>query len=196
MDVGGILMKKMAVYCGASAGNNPIYAEKAKELGQWMVENDYHLVYGGGKVGLMGIVADTVLSGGNQAIGVMPTFLVEREISHKELTELYTVKNMHERKKKMIDLADVYLALPGGPGTLEEISEVVSWGRVGEHKNPCIFYNVDGYYDLLADFFNKMVETGFLTEKDREYIFFGDTLEEISQYLSCFKAPDIRIYEK
>lgn len=143
----------MAVYCGASTGNSVLYQARTEELGRWMSNNGYDLVFGGGKVGLMGILADTVIENGGKAIGVMPTFLMERELAYQAITEMHIVSDMHERKRKMIDLADCYLALPGGPGTLEEISEVVSWGRVGEHQNPCVFFNVDGYYDLLAAFF-------------------------------------------
>ncbi|ALS01933.1 lysine decarboxylase [Enterococcus silesiacus] len=187
-------MKKMAVYCGASVGNKAIYQEQTKELGQWMSNNQYDLVYGGGNVGLMGILADTLIENGGKAIGVMPTFLMERELAHQAITEMHIVSDMHERKRKMIDLADCYLALPGGPGTLEEISEVVSWGRVGEHQNPCVFFNVDGYYDLLAEFFDKMVLEGFLTKKDREKIFFSDSLEAISSFINNYDPPKIREY--
>lgn len=189
-------MKKMAVYCGASVGTKPIYQERTKELGEWMGTHKYDLVYGGGNVGLMGVLADTVLANGGKAIGVMPTFLLERELAHQHITEMHIVNDMHERKRKMIDLADCYIALPGGPGTLEEISEVVSWGRVGEHQNPCIFFNVDGYYDLLADFFDKMVETGFLTAADRSKIFFSDDLKEIQQFITSYTPPKIRSYKK
>ncbi|MFC3633115.1 TIGR00730 family Rossman fold protein [Enterococcus rivorum] len=178
----------MAVYCGASTGKNIIYQECAKELGSWMVANQYDLVFGGGNVGLMGIVADTVLEQGGKAIGVMPTFLIEREIAHEGITEMHVVKNMHERKRMMIDLADCYLALPGGPGTLEEISEVVSWGRVGEHPNPCIFFNVNGYYDLMAQFFDKMVVEGFLSKQDRSKICIAGTLEEIQTFIEAFEV--------
>lgn len=188
-------MKKMAVYCGASTGNAPVYQEAAKRLGQWMRDNDYDLVYGGGNVGLMGILADTMISVGGKAIGVMPTFLLERELAHEGITEMHIVHDMHERKRKMIDLADCYLALPGGPGTLEEISEVVSWGRVGEHQNPCIFFNINGYYDLLAEFFDKMVETGFLTKEDRSKIYFSDSLADIKTFIGAYTPPTVREYK-
>lgn len=185
----------MAVYCGASVGNKAIYQEQTKVLGQWMIKNKYDLVYGGGNVGLMGILADTVIDNGGKAIGVMPKFLMERELAHQAITEMHIVTDMHERKRKMIDLADCYLALPGGPGTLEEISEVVSWGRVGEHQNPCVFFNVEGYYDLLAEFFDKMVHDGFLTEADRAKIFFSDDLDAIQAFIATFTPPTIRQYK-
>ena len=185
----------MAVYCGANVGNSPVYQEAAEKLALWMKENQYDLVYGGGNVGLMGTVADTLLAAGGEAIGVMPTFLMERELAHTGLTKMYVVQDMHERKKKMIQLADVYLALPGGPGTLEEITEVISWGRVGEHRKPCILYNVNGYYDLLAAFFDQMVETGFLTDTDREKILISDSLEVIQAFIANYTPPAIRQYK-
>ncbi|EAC5373331.1 TIGR00730 family Rossman fold protein [Enterococcus faecalis] len=191
-----MFVKKMAVYCGASLGNEPIYQQAAVALAAWMKENHYDLVYGGGNIGLMGTVADTLLAEGGEVIGVMPTFLMEREIAHNGITKMHTVSDMHARKKKMIELADVYLALPGGPGTLEEISEVISWGRVGEHMNPCILYNVNGYYDLLAAFFDKMVETNFLTAADRAKIFISDSLEEIGAFIDSYEPPMIRQYKK
>ena len=126
----------------------------------------------------------------------MPTFLSKRELAHHGLDELIIVQDMHERKRKMIDLADVFIALPGGPGTLEEISEVISWGRIGEHQNPCIFYNVDGYYDTLAEFFDQMVKTNFLTLEDRQKILFSNSLDDIEQFIINYKAPIIRTYKK
>lgn len=189
-------MKKIAIYCGASTGNKTSYTEKTRELGQWMIKNNYGLVYGGGAVGLMRVIADTIIEHEGYTIGVMPTFLSERELSHHGLDELIIVKDMHERKRKMIDLADVFIALPGGPGTLEEISEVISWGRIGEHQNPCIFYNVDGYYDTLAEFFDQMVKTNFLTLEDRQKILFSNSLDDIEQFIINYEAPIIRTYKK
>ncbi|MEG0255223.1 MAG: TIGR00730 family Rossman fold protein [Vagococcus sp.] len=189
-------MKKIAIYCGASAGNKKIYQDKTIEIGQWMVKNKYDLVYGGGDVGLMGLIADTVIQGGRHVTGVMPTFLEQRELSHKGLDELIIVSDMHERKRKMIELSDAYIALPGGPGTLEEISEVISWGRIGEHQNPCIFYNVNGYYDLLANFFDQMVANHFLTQEDRSKILFSDSLDDIQYVIENYEPPTIREYKK
>ncbi|MGX7024551.1 LOG family protein [Vagococcus hydrophili] len=189
-------MKKIAIYCGASTGKDSIYEEHTKKIGQWMLANHYDLVYGGGAVGLMGIIADTIIEGKGKTIGVMPTFLADRELSHNGLDELIIVEDMHERKKKMIDLSDAYIALPGGPGTLEEISEVISWGRIGEHQNPCIFYNVNGYYNLLAAFFDTMIENQFLTQTDRDKILFSDSLDEIKHFIENYEPPVIRQYRK
>lgn len=188
-------MKKIAIYCGASTGNKSIYEEETKTLASWMLKNQYELVYGGGAIGLMGIIADSIVASGGKAVGVMPDFLAQRELAHKNLDELIIVKDMHERKRKMIELADVYIALPGGPGTLEEISEVISWGRIGQHQNPCVFYNVDGFYDVLAQFFDQMVETNFLTQVDRDKILFSDSLETIQDFIENYEPPVIRKYK-
>ncbi len=185
---------KIAVYCGASEGNDPLYKESAKKIGTWIGTNHHTLIYGGGKVGLMGILADTVLSAGGKVVGVIPTFLKEREIAHPNLSELITVNTMHARKKKMIDLADCYIALPGGPGTLEEITEVVSWGRIGEHQNPCIFFNEKGYYNSVQIFYDHMVTEGFLTKEDRSKILFSASLDTIKDFIVSYIPPKIREY--
>lgn len=189
-------MKNIAIYCGASTGNKFIFQDETIQLAKWMIANNYGLVYGGGAVGLMGIIADTIIENGGKSIGVMPHFLEERELAHRGLDELILVDDMHQRKRKMIELADAYIALPGGPGTLEEISEVISWGRIGEHQNPCVFYNIDGFYDKLAQFFDFMVETNFLTQSDRNNVLFSDSLEEINQFIKNYTAPAIREYKK
>ncbi|MCC9854856.1 TIGR00730 family Rossman fold protein, partial [Streptococcus agalactiae] len=135
---------RITIFCGASTGENPVYSEKTVALAQWMAQNKHALVYGGGKVGLMGVMADTVIANGGYTTGVIPTFLRDREIAHENLSELIIVNNMPERKAKMMLLGDAFIALPGGPGTLEEISEVISWSRIGQNDNPCILYNVNG----------------------------------------------------
>ncbi|MBC1521763.1 TIGR00730 family Rossman fold protein [Listeria aquatica] len=187
---------KIAVYCGSAFGAKKIYQESAEKIGNWIGENEYTLVYGGGNVGLMGVVADTVLSHGAAAYGVMPTFLEKREIAHRGLTRLIQTKDMYERKKTMMELADAYIALPGGPGTLEEISEVISLGRIGVHKNPCILYNVDGYYEPLRSFFDEMVTADFLTEAAREQFLFSDSLPEIEDFIANFKPNKPKTYQK
>jgi len=184
----------IAVYCGANAGNNKINTDNAIKLANWISYNENTLIYGGGNVGLMGLIADKVLENGSHVIGVMPKFLIDREIAHQELTELHTVDTMHERKAMMISLSDCYIALPGGPGTLEEITEVISWGRIGQHSNPCILFNVNGYYDLLASQYDLMVSEGFLSKSDREKILFSDSFEEISDFIENYEAPLVRTY--
>ena len=169
----------IAVYCAASQSNCPAFDTKTEELGKWMAKHNHTLVYGGGNTGLMGVVATAVMNAGGKVIGVMPQFFVDREIAKQDITKLHIVDTMSERKNQMIALSEVYIALPGGPGTLEEIAEVVSWVRVGQTNGICIFYNMEGYYDHLEAFFDKMVETNLLSEEDRSQIHFAKTLAEI-----------------
>lgn len=184
----------ITVYCGASLGNGKEYEEYAENMGKWIGENNHTLVYGGGKVGLMGIVADAVLKEGSKVYGVMPLFLQEREIAHLSLTKMITVDNMTERKKIMMEMGDVFIALPGGPGTLEEISEVISWSRIGQNSKPCIVFNVNGYYDSLKNMYDTMVKEGFLTEEDRNKILFSDSFDEIEEFIEKYEPPKVREY--
>lgn len=169
----------ITVYCGANVGNSPSFAQAAKALGAWIVANGHTLVYGGGKVGLMGVVADEVLRHHGQAIGVIPTFLADRELGHPHITRLEIVDSMSARKNRMIELGDVYIALPGGPGTLEEIVEVISWARIDRHHKPCILLNIDGYYDELIHMFQKMVAKGFLTEEHARLVVVAHRVEAL-----------------
>lgn len=184
----------ITVYCGASEGLNNIYREKTIKLGQWIAKKNYNLVYGGGKVGLMGAIADTVISKGGEVIGIIPKFLEEREIAHTGISELISVDNMSERKYQMIELGDAFIALPGGPGTLEEITEVISWARIGKNNSPCILYNVNGYFDNLRAMYDGMVSEGFLTQDDRDKILFSTDIVEIEDFIMDYKAPKIRRY--
>ena len=177
----------IAVYCAASQSNCPAFDERTEELGKWMAQKNHTLVYGGGNTGLMGIVATAVMQTGGQVIGVMPQFLVDREIAKKDITKLHIVETMSERKNKMIELSEAYIALPGGPGTLEEIAEVVSWVRVGQTNGICIFYNMEGYYDHLEAFFNQMVTTKLLSQEDRNQIYFANNLEEIEKLIENYE---------
>lgn len=179
---------KITVFCGANNGRNEAYKENAIELGEWIAANNHTLVYGGGKVGLMGVIADTVLENNSEVIGIMPQFLVDREISHTGITEFIIVDDMSIRKEKLVDLGDVFVALPGGPGTLEEISQVISWVRVGKKDAPCILMNVDGYYDFLEQYFDKMVAEGFLTIEDRKNTLFTDDIEEMERFIFNYKS--------
>lgn len=186
---------KITVYCGASEGKQAVYREKTIELAKWMTSKQHYLVYGGGKVGLMGILADTILAKGGQVIGIMPTFLKEREIAHPNLTELIVVPDMPTRKSQMIALGDAFIALPGGPGTLEEITEVISWSRIGQNDGPCILYNVNGYFDHLKQQYDRMVEEGFLSQVDRDKILFSDDLDDIEDFIRTYQAPEVRQYK-
>ena len=155
-------MKAICVYCGANAGVNPVYAEAARALGRALVENNLSLVYGGGKVGLMGVIADEVLRLGGEVTGVIPTALVEREVGHNGLTRQFIVKDMHERKAMMAELADGFIAMPGGMGTLEELFEMLTWSQLGIHAKPIGLLNVDGFYDGLTGFIAHASEQGFV----------------------------------
>ena len=177
---------KITVFCGANNGRNEAYKENAMEVGKWIATNNHTLVYGGGKIGLMGVIADTVLENRGEVIGIMPQFLVDREISHTGITEFIIVDDMSERKTKLVDLGDVFIALPGGPGTIEEISQVISWIRVGKKDAPCILMNVDGYYDFLEQYFDKMVEEGFLTKEDRARTLFAKSVSEMEEFIDNY----------
>ncbi|WP_306393890.1 TIGR00730 family Rossman fold protein [Telluria beijingensis] len=155
-------MKTLAVYCGAAHGANPIHADAARALAGAMVEHNISLVYGGGKVGLMGVIADEVLRLGGDATGVIPRALMEREVGHTGLTRLFVVKDMHERKAMMSDLSDGFIAMPGGMGTLEELFEMVTWAQLGIHAKPIGLLNVNGFYDGLRAFVRHQVEEGFV----------------------------------
>ena len=177
----------IAVYCAANQRSCSTFGERTEELGKWMAKKNHTLVYGGGNTGLMGVIATSVMKSGGQVIGVMPQFFVDREIAKEDITKLHIVETMSERKNKMIELSEVYIALPGGPGTLEEIAEVVSWVRVGQTNGICIFYNIEGYYDHLKAFFNHMVTTKLLSEEDRSQIHFAKSIEEIEKLIENYE---------
>lgn len=161
---------RVAIYCGSNTGRGGGFAEAAALLAGELVRGGAGVVYGGGRAGLMGIVADAALAAGGEVIGVMPTHLVRREIAHEGLTALHETTSMHERKAMMIELSDAFVALPGGVGTLEELSEVLSWARIGLHAKPIGVLDTDGYYEPLLRFFDLMVENGFIREEERELV--------------------------
>jgi uncharacterized protein (TIGR00730 family) len=163
-------VQSICVFCGSNAGNEPAYERAARSLGETLAEAGITLVYGGGHVGLMGVVANAALAAGGEAIGVIPKSLVEREIAHNGLTDLHVVGSMHERKAMMSDLSEGFIALPGGTGTMEEFFEVLTWAQLGEHAKPCGLLNVAGYYDPLLALFDHMVYKGFLSETNRSIV--------------------------
>ncbi|MFD1470972.1 LOG family protein [Companilactobacillus mishanensis] len=189
-------MERIAVYCGASEGNDDIYKDAAIKLADYLVDHKLDLVYGGGGVGLMGILAKEVLNKGGKVLGIMPHELVDRGAACDGLTVLKVVENMSVRKEKMLELSDGCIALPGGPGTLEEIIEAFSWARLGDNSNPCVFYNVDGYYDPLKQMFDDMTAKGFLTQEDNDKLFFSDSLDDIWMFMETYIPPKIREYVK
>ncbi|MBM7654550.1 LOG family protein [Neobacillus cucumis] len=188
-------MKRLAVYCGSSLGASEAYKLGAIQLGIELAKRNITLVYGGSSNGLMGTVADTVLSHGGQVIGVIPSVLVEREISHKGLTELYTVDSMHERKAKMAELADGFIVLPGGTGTLEEFFEVFTWGQIGLHQKPCGLLNIEHYYEPLISLFDHMIEQKFLQEKFRSMILVEENPDALIDHFHHYIAPSVKSYD-
>lgn len=172
-------MKRIAVFCGSSEGASAAYKEDAIRLGSLLAQQDITLVYGGSSVGLMGAVADTVLAEGGEAIGVIPKKLVEREIAHASLTELYVVDSMHERKAKMAELSDAFITLPGGAGTLEEFFEVYTWAQIGIHQKPFGILNTNQYYTPLISLFDHMVEQKFLKKDNRDMVMVEESPESL-----------------
>ncbi|MFT7585015.1 MAG: hypothetical protein ACI9EW_001438 [Cellvibrionaceae bacterium] len=163
-------MKNIAVYCGSGSGKNPVFAEAAKALGRAMVAQGYGLVYGGGNVGLMGIIADEVMAGGQDVIGVIPQALYDLEVGHTGLTELLIVDTMHERKALMMKHSDAFIAMPGGIGTLEELFEVLTWFQLKFHHKPVGLLNVNGYYDQLLGFLKHAADEAFIRENIDELL--------------------------
>ncbi len=182
-------MKSVCVFCGSRAGEDPAYAEAARALGETIAEAGIRLVYGGGHVGLMGVVADAALAAGGAVTGVMPKALVDREIAHTGLTELHVVGSMHERKATMSDLSEGFVALPGGTGTLEEFFEVLTWAQLGEHAKPCGLLNVAGYYDPLLAVFDHMVDRGFLAQHHRAMVLVENAPKALLERFGRYRSP-------
>ncbi len=185
-------MKYICVFCGSSSGFSNGYSENARRLGQILVSEKYHLVYGGGSVGLMGILADTVLSKGGQVTGVIPHFLVEKEVDHKGITKMITVNSMHERKQKMAELSDAFIAMPGGFGTFEELFEVLTWSQLGLLEKPIGLLNVDGFYDSLVSMLNTMVSGGFLKIENREMLIIDESPAGLIDKMKNFKPVHVQ----
>lgn len=174
---------RITVYLGANEGNDPALRKAVEELGEWIGASGNALVYGGSKSGLMGAIADSVLSAGGEATGVEPQFFIENEFQHDGLTKLIVTKDMSERKNKMIELGDAFVAFPGGTGTLEEIAEVMSKVSLKQLDAPCILYNLNGYYDDLKALLNRMIEKGLSSKERQEGIYFAENLDDIKQIL-------------
>jgi uncharacterized protein (TIGR00730 family) len=183
-------MKRICVFCGSSAGVRPEYADAARATGLALAERGIGLVYGGGRVGLMGIVADTVMRAGGEAIGVIPEALLRREVGHASLTELHVVASMHERKALMADLSDGFVALPGGYGTFEEFCEVITWSQLGIHPKPCGLLNAVGYYDSLLAMFDHGVAEGFIRPQHRALVLEESDPGRLIERMRGFVPPD------
>lgn len=175
---------KITVYLGASEGNDPALKTAVQELGRWIGQSGNALVYGGSRSGLMGLLADSVLAAGGQVTGVEPRFFVEQELQHNGLTELIVTENMAQRKAKMIELGDAFIAFPGGTGTLEEIAEVMSKVSLRHLDAPCILYNLSGYYDGLKALLAHMIETGLSSQERQRGIYFAENLKGIQEILA------------
>jgi len=178
----------LCVYCGSQSGRDPLYRETAHAFGVELARRGITLVYGGGKVGLMGTVANAVLAAGGKAIGVIPRQLVEREVAHQGLTELVVVDTMHQRKTRMYELSDAFVALPGGFGTMDEMFEMLTWAQLGLHRYPCAFVETRGYYQHLRRMMDQMVTEGFVTQTRRDSIWFGDELDALFEWMSNYQA--------
>ena len=185
-------IRTLCVYCGSGPGARPAYAEAARAFGAHLAAEGIGLVTGGGKVGLMGVVADAVLDAGGEAVGVIPQALLDREVGHEGLTELVVVETMHERKAIMAARADAVVALPGGLGTLEEITEMLTWAQLGIHAKPCGLLNVAGYYDALVAFLDHAVEERFVRAAHRSLLTVTDRPDALLAGLRAHTAPAVR----
>jgi uncharacterized protein (TIGR00730 family) len=184
-------LRSVTVYCGSNSGADPAYAEATRELARILVDSDIRIVYGGASLGLMGVLADTALEAGGEVIGVMPQALIDREIGHRGLSDLRVVSSMHERKALMAELADAFIALPGGIGTLEELIEVYTWSQLGIHDKACGVLNVRGYYDGLAAFLDHAVHEGFLRPQHRAVLTVAEDPEQLLDALAAFTPPRV-----
>ncbi|NLG59230.1 MAG: TIGR00730 family Rossman fold protein [Gammaproteobacteria bacterium] len=180
-------MKNLCVYCGSNTGSKPIYQEQAIALGTRLAKDGIGLVYGGGNIGLMGAVADAVMQAGGQVTGVIPEQLVQMEVAHNGVTRLEVVGSMHERKKRMFDLADGFVALPGGFGTLEEIIEMLTWRQLGIGDKPCAFLDVAGYWSPIAQMMDRMVADRFLHPDQRQDLWIGDDIGEMLGWMRAYE---------
>jgi uncharacterized protein (TIGR00730 family) len=184
-------LKRICVYCGSSSGARPVYALAARELGRMLAELGIGVVYGGGRVGLMGVLADAALEAGGEVIGVIPRSLQEKELGHGSVTELHVVETMHQRKEKMADLSDGFITLPGGIGTLEELFETFTWLQLGFHEKPVALLNVDGFYQGLTTFVRHLSEQQFLKPEHEACLIVEDSPHALLERMENFTPPDL-----
>ena len=181
-------INSLCVYCGSANGNDPAYLALARDFGTELARRGIALVYGGGKVGLMGTVADAVLAGGGKVVGVIPRQLVELEVAHPGLTELVVVETMHQRKTRMYELSEAFVALPGGFGTMDEMFEMLTWAQLGLHRYPCAFLDVRGYYAGLRGLMDHMVDEGFVQAGQRDSVWFGDSMTALFDWMAGYEG--------
>jgi hypothetical protein len=182
-------MQRLCVFCGSSTGHDPAYAAFAAEVGRALAGRGIGIVYGGGRVGLMGRLADAALAAGGEVIGVIPQALLDREVGHRGLTQLRVVDSMHSRKALMSELSDGFVALPGGVGTLEELFEVWTWAQLGIHSKPCGLLDVDGFFAPLVGFLDGLVEKGFIHSKYRAILAVASTPQELLERFAAYEPP-------
>jgi uncharacterized protein (TIGR00730 family) len=182
--------RRLAVYCGSASPQNPIYIETARAVGTSLARRGIGVVYGGGKVGLMGALADAALEAGGEVIGVIPEALVQAEVAHRGLTELHVVPDMHSRKAQFTNLSDGFVTLPGGVGTMDELWEAVSWAQLGYHEKPVGLLNVDGFYDQLVAFNRQMIEAGFIRAPHANILIARDTLDELLDAMAGYASHE------
>ncbi|MBR0553058.1 TIGR00730 family Rossman fold protein [Stakelama marina] len=180
-------MKRLAVYCGSATPADPVYIEAARNLGRSLAERGIGVVYGGGKLGLMGAVADSALDAGGEVIGVIPQALVDAEVAHRNLSELHVVETMHERKARFTELADGFVTIPGGTGTMDELWEAMSWSQLGYHSDPVGLLNIAGYYDHLIRFVEKMGEVGFLRPQHQNILIVANELDTLLDRMAKYE---------
>ncbi len=184
-------LSRVCVYCGSSAGSGPEFAESARALGTLLARDGITVVYGGAEVGLMGLVADAALAAGGQVVGVIPRHLFGREIAHPNLTELVEVGSMHERKQRMFELADAFVALPGGMGTLEELTEITTWAQLGLHRKPIVTLDIGGYWAGFHSFLREAVRHGFMKEQNLSLITNVPTVGGVLPALRAYTPPRV-----
>ena len=186
------MIKSICVFCGSAIGANPSYSAAAHDLGVELAHNHIRLVYGGGSVGLMGLIADSALKHGGEVVGIIPKTLTQRELGHDHLTELHVVETMHDRKAMMAELSDAFVTMPGGFGTYEELFEVISWAQLGIHSKPILLLNVDGYFDLLIQMIEHSVSQGYIRQQDADLVRVTSKVDEVIPILQESPRQDYR----
>jgi len=184
-------MKSIAVFCGSSIGKDPLYRDAASQLGSTLARKHIEIIYGGGKIGLMGTVADAALQAGGRVTGVIPGFLAALELAHGQLSRLITVETMHERKAVINEMSDGVIALPGGFGTLDELFEMLTWGQLGLHEKPVGILNINGFYDHILSMVHSMVAEGFLKQINSDMLLVSGNIDELLEKMEHYRAPRV-----
>lgn len=184
-------MKRITVYCGSSAGNKPVYAEQAGLTGKELAKRGIEIIFGGGQVGLMGILADAALKEGGRVTGIIPGFLQTKEVAHHGLSKMIRVDNMHERKAMMFEMSDAFMALPGGYGTMDELFEMLTWAQLGLHPKPVGILNINAFFDPILNGIQNMVDEGFLKKINQEILLVDNRVEDVLEKMSSYKALEV-----